>query len=214
MPVGRDWLHPVKLSVAALPVGGAAKAQKELDHATSRTQRRIVSGRRVVEAVPGRARRRRPRHLPAREERFEAQRVRRCSSEVSLLIETVVARDGLPIADTSYQRFFARMAGLGPGIEARRQRALEAHALDGRAVRTLDHDDPTDAVGPRLRAVGDQGRCKQRSDDHEYSQDSDSEFHLNFFGRRRSLDGFARLRKNPGRAGRLQPARGARHLKE
>jgi len=27
---------------------------------------------------------------------------------VSLLIETVVARDGLPIADTSYQRLFAR----------------------------------------------------------------------------------------------------------
>jgi len=27
---------------------------------------------------------------------------------VSLLIEMVVARDGLPIADTSYQRLFAR----------------------------------------------------------------------------------------------------------
>src|SRR5882762_4637511 len=65
---------------------------------------------------------------------------------------------------------------LRPRVEARRQRAVEADALNGSTRRAPDDHDSTDAVRPR-RPMGDQ-HGEKHSRDEQKDQHPDGQLHL------------------------------------
>ncbi len=79
-----------------------------------------------------------------------------------------------------------RTLTLWPGIKARRQRSVEADALDRSTSRALDDHDLTDAVRPRPHPMGDQ-HGEKNSHHEQKGQNTAGELHLYPFGVRGTL---------------------------